>query len=515
MVDQPKSDKTWRFSARVRGALIALRNNPTVDRILAAHPSVARFVVGRFSRSELLGLRLTVGVAIGGIFLFLFLAVVQDLLATDPLVQADLRIMSLLQVYRSPTFDQVMLFVTYLGNWQVIHSAAALVVIYLALSGRWLSVVALSGSLLGGEALVWAAKYLFGRPRPDLANALVVAHGPSFPSGHAFVAFSFYGLVACLVADSATTWPRKVLVSGVALFGIAALGFSRIYLGVHWPSDVLASFALGAFWLTVILTSLNIAKANRSGGEPRRRGRLARQAVGGVLVVAWVAIAAVFYITHPLIERQPTVSVPRPVAAQTDLASTIFSEMPRFTEDITGTPIEPVNAILVGTPTELGRSFELAQWRPADPITLSSSWRLLIAQLFQRPDPTAPGLPVFWRGQPNPISFERPTPGNSAQERHHLHLWQTKFVVGDRPVWIGTVHLDKKGVISKGLPFPIHEIDPAVDKERDGLLADLVSTRCVRAFPEAKITQAMSGKNELGNPFFTDGKAIVVSLDCR
>ena len=113
------------------------------------------------------------------------------------------------------------------------------------------------------------------------------------------------------------------------------------------------------------------------------------------------------------------------------------------------------------------------------------------------------------------MSFERPTPRNSAQERHHLHLWQTEFSVGDRPVWIGTVHLDKKGLISSGLPFPIHEIDPAVDKEREALLTDLSSTQCVRALPEAQVTQSMSGKNELGNPFFTDGRAIVVSLDCK
>jgi hypothetical protein len=102
-----------RPSERLRVALIALRNHPTVERMLAPTAGVARFVQARFSRSELLGLRLTIGVAIGGVCLFLFLAVVQDLLATDPLVQADLRVMSLLQVLRSPPFDGVMLLVTY------------------------------------------------------------------------------------------------------------------------------------------------------------------------------------------------------------------------------------------------------------------------------------------------------------------------------------------------------------------------------------------------------------------
>src|SRR5260221_6589176 len=101
-----------RISEQFSGAVTALRNRLAISRISTAFPKTTRFVAARFSRSELLGLRLTIGIAIGGVFLFLFLAVVQDLLATDPLVQADLRVMSLLQVFRAPTFDRAMLFVT-------------------------------------------------------------------------------------------------------------------------------------------------------------------------------------------------------------------------------------------------------------------------------------------------------------------------------------------------------------------------------------------------------------------
>jgi len=84
-----------RPSERLRAALTARRNHPTVERMRVAHPGVVRFVAARFSRTGLFGLRLTIGVAIGGVFLFLFLAIVQDLLATDPLVRSDLRVMSL------------------------------------------------------------------------------------------------------------------------------------------------------------------------------------------------------------------------------------------------------------------------------------------------------------------------------------------------------------------------------------------------------------------------------------
>jgi membrane-associated phospholipid phosphatase len=500
-----------RSAERLRVTLTALRRNPTFDRLLASR--LTGIVEARFRRNPF-GLQLTIGIAGAGLFLFLFLAVVQDLIATDPLVQSDLRVMSLLQGLRSPAFDQVMVFVTFLGNWQLVFSGAALVAIYLSFSARWASIAALAVSLAGGEALVWATRYLLARPRPDLANALVVAQGPSFPSGHAFVAFSFYGLAAWLVIERTTTRWGKLLVAVLALVGIATLGFSRVFIGVHWPSDVLASFALGACWLTLIVTALNIARANGFEGDGGWRGPVLRRVVGAALAIIWAAIVTGYYTTHPFVEPAPTAVAQRAVSIENDLASAIFSDAPRSSEDITGTPIEPINVILSGTPAELNRSFELAKWQAADPLTISSSWRLFVAQMFQRPYPNAPGLPSFWSGQPNPLAFERPTVLNSAQERHHLHLWPTGLSVGGRPVWVGTVHLDTKGAISSHLPVPIHVIDPDVDKERDALLADLKSTGCVRILPEAQITQAMSGHNELGNTFFTDGRAIVASLEC-
>jgi undecaprenyl-diphosphatase len=486
-----------------------------VVRLLAAHPRLARFISNRLNPREPFGLRLTIGVALGWIFLSLFFGVLRALLEHEPLVLADLRVLSLVQIFRSPSLDRVMLFITYLGNWQIVGSGIVLLNVYLFLWRRYYWLAAVNVSWLGGEAFVWASKTLVGRARPDLITALIPAHGPSFPSGHAFVAFSFYGLVAWFVVVSARTRWWKLLISIVAVLVMLAIGFSRIYLGVHWPTDVLASLAAGAAWLTIIITALTVSPApgvtSISSWPYTRLGRI----VDGILLVAWVAIVASFYETHPL--RAPTGKAQQePVTLQEgDVPTTLFSYVPRSSEDILGRPEEPINVILIGSDEDLRRGFQEAGWLPADPITIASSWRLLIAELFGRPDPRAPGLPVFWDARPNPFSFERPTPANTAQERHHLHLWNTRFSVGGRPVWLGTVHLDKKGELTPGVPIPIHEIDPAIDKERDGLGSSLASTSCVDHIRDVSVTEPMLGQNALRSPFFTDGKAIVVNLNCR
>src|SRR5262249_19065642 len=189
----------------------------------------------------------------------------------------------------------------------------------------------------------------------------------------------------------------------------------------------------------------------------------ATRRAAGVVILAWLAIVIVFYVTHPaLTPVAPAPSQPEIIRAE-ELPAALFAQAPRFTEDIVGRAIEPINVILIGTQSDVSRAFGEAGWLPADPIGFGSSWRLLTAGLFNRPDPRAPGLPVFWEGRPNPFSFEQPTASNTARERHHLHLWDTTYMVGQHPVWTATVHLDKEGNIAPGIPIPIHAIDPAID----------------------------------------------------
>jgi len=147
-----------------------------------------------------------------------------------------------------------------------------------------------------GEALVWSLKGLLLRPRPSVDHALVTASGASFPSGHAFVAFAFYGYIALLAFRHATGTMRAVLGTSFIIIAIA-IGMSRIYLGAHWPSDVLASYSLGMAWLATLFFMIPLFEQTRLGQRSARPDRQPGTALAFSLALVWLAVFFLRYLS--------------------------------------------------------------------------------------------------------------------------------------------------------------------------------------------------------------------------
>jgi undecaprenyl-diphosphatase len=107
---------------------------------------------------------------------------------------------------------------------------------------------------VGAIGLNYLFKELFARARPALWNYIVHAVHYSFPSGHAMVSTVVYGYIGYVLAQEFPQWREQILAATVAL--ILAIGFSRLYLGVHWPTDVLVGYAAGLLWLIVCIAVL-------------------------------------------------------------------------------------------------------------------------------------------------------------------------------------------------------------------------------------------------------------------
>jgi undecaprenyl-diphosphatase len=146
--------------------------------------------------------------------------------------------------------------ITFLGNFVTLLAVTLVAVIVLWRRRERTDAVFVALAFVGAQALSNGMKLGFRRERPFFADPLASESTFSFPSGHAQVSLAVYGAIALVLARRLSTYGRRALLfSGVAVL-VAAIGFSRLYLGVHFLSDVLAGYAAGIAWLSLLSIAL-------------------------------------------------------------------------------------------------------------------------------------------------------------------------------------------------------------------------------------------------------------------
>jgi undecaprenyl-diphosphatase len=182
----------------------------------------------------------------------------------------DQAALQLAQQWRAahPLVEAVMREFSSLGSTAVMTLFTVLVALYLASVGRIGRAVAVSVAMITGALAVTALKAGFGRARPDPSFAALVQDGLSFPSGHASMSAVFYLTVGVLVARRHDGLHLRAFVVATAVFMTVLVGVTRVMLGVHWASDVLAGWAFGAGWAALwfcIASQLKEVRRARSG----------------------------------------------------------------------------------------------------------------------------------------------------------------------------------------------------------------------------------------------------------
>ena len=189
----------------------------------------------------------------------------------------DLRIQSVVHGYASPNLTRVMLALTWIGSPSLLLPGTAVIAAFLWWRRLHRDTVTFLIAMTGTGILIVVLKLYFRRLRPDIPWALVDENSFSFPSGHSIVAVVLYGSLLVLgLLHLCTSWER-LAVSVVMVVTVLGIGLSRIYLGIHYPSDVAAGYLVGCIWLaTVTLAEWEV----RRMGRPHDRLLGARQETG-------------------------------------------------------------------------------------------------------------------------------------------------------------------------------------------------------------------------------------------
>lgn len=169
--------------------------------------------------------------------------------------------------------EEAMRDITALGSTVVLVMLVAATVFYLLLAKRAATALFVLVSVAGGQVISSLLKATVDRPRPDLVSHLAEVQTLSFPSGHAMLSAVTYLTLGALLARTAEGRTMKVYILGLAVLTTLLVGISRVYLGVHWPSDVLAGWCAGFAWAMLCWLAARVVLYHRnpaSSGSPPR-----------------------------------------------------------------------------------------------------------------------------------------------------------------------------------------------------------------------------------------------------
>lgn len=500
-----KSSRFFEFAKSVIFSVKeAILKNKDVRELIKNHPIFFGFLKQRLNIKKFSGFPLTLLV-----FAFLYISsilfgVAKNIITSGPIIAADVRVENLLYAFRDFELVKIFTWITVLAKWQMIINFAATTSLVLWLWKRKSYIIPLWVTIAGSGLSNLIGKISFHRQRPEIA--LYAENTFSFPSGHSTIAVAFFGFIIYILLRHARKWEYKINIFFGGLAIILAVGLSRLYLGVHFLSDVWGGYLLGLLWLVV---GIVISEWLNSLGKPAPYSPSR-----GIKIVSYALIAAelTFYAGFAF-NYNPAVNK-RAESFETAVASDApdflgGNNLPRFTETLTGENQEPISFIIITKDDQsLIDGMMSAGWHLADRVDVSSVARLAKAAILKEEYSEAPITPSFWNSKINDFGFEKPTSANNARERHHVRFWRTQFetIDGSR-AYVGAASLDV------GMKwFITHKIKPDIDTEREVLFADLENAGQVFGYEKRQSVEPTLGKNFSGDQFFTDGKLYSIVL---
>ncbi|NMM35893.1 MAG: phosphatase PAP2 family protein [Glaciimonas sp.] len=424
--------KLVRFAYNQSWQRITLLRDRALTRARGKSGPLARIVLSLFdpARAESQALLTAAVLLIGSVWLFF--GILEDVVSKDPLIQLDQTVYTLLQGLRNEWGDSLMVTVTGLGGASTTVPVIIVVSSLFAFKRYWRTLGYWLAAAGFAEMLVWVFKYTLGRARPN--NIYAGVEQFSFPSGHATLSIVVYGFMAFLLARGKPV-RTKIAITLVVTVAIMLIAFSRLYLGVHWFSDVLAGLSLGLAWVAL----LSIAYTHHVHNERIPALPLL------LVVLTTLALAGGLYVRnhHSADVARYAYRPKTETMLFGDWKSKGWHSLPFARSELGGEIEEPFSVQWIGTPGEIVRTLAATGWRTTEP------WASKAMLLWLLPNTTIqqlPVLPKFDHGEAQKMTFIKVI---NSRERIVFRLWPLRYVVDtvaggtSRPLWNGMVTIER------------------------------------------------------------------------
>ena len=364
---------------------LAIIKNQEAQKFARRHKKIFQFIKKRTDKNNFFGLPLTL-LSIALLYTISLLGgVMENIINSDIIVSADIRTANLLAVFRDAGLIQFFVWATLLGKWQIIiiFTITALLVLWLWKKQYYLFPLLLS--IIGSETFISIGKTIFHRPRPKLA--VYAEQSFSFPSGHAAIAVAFYGFLTYILIKNTKQWKRKVNIFFITLGLVILIGFSRLYLGVHYLSDIWGGYLVGIIWL-IIAVSLSEYLSYKKQNHPALRINTKKRLATIGIIISSIVLYVIFALNYQLPVSTPPQKANR---ITVNNITTIFNTgQLKYTETLLGGKQEPLNFIILAKNNQqLINLFKEAGWFLADDVNVPNVIKLAKAVLWRSEEHTS------------------------------------------------------------------------------------------------------------------------------
>lgn len=484
-------------------------------------PRVYGFLANRIKKDSFWGLPFSLlSFSLFIVVLSLF-DITKDILTSGTVVSMDMKIENLLAVFRDSLLVKVFLWITALGEAQIIISVVLVMTALFWLWKKRFYIASMWLAVAGSAMSAYLAKMFINRARPGGNIPVYTEHFFSFPSGHSALIITLCGFLTYCVWRNFTTWKIRVNSFFIAGAIILLVGFSRLYLGVHFLSDVLGGYLIGFFWLLLGITfsewlliknhnqgGLNLIKEIKDEQHVKKSQKILKLFTG-LLIFVEIFYAASFIKSFKPIFNVVVQNTERQIVVR-DISDPLFEKyIPKFPENLTGDYQAPLNFIIVASDDQIFEDSLLrALWIPAEKVSIKSISKIIYSSLKNSKYESAPVTPLYWHGHPNDFAFEKPLLDSDLQTRYEVRFWKTGIATEDG----GFVYVGSTG-LNTGIDYMIlRSLSADLDIARDELFRDIIGNSSVSSYEKKQFIDNSKGNYYEKGRYITDGKAYLIYL---
>lgn len=475
-----------------------------IEKFIEKHPKIIQFIKNRFKKDEFNWLPFTILSILIIYTIFAFLWLIEGILKAELIVWLDIRLASFFYAFRNDFLVNIFLWISYLGREYIIIWFFIFISFYLFFINKKNEIISLIISILWSIWFWSLLKILFHHKRPEYW--VYIENSFSFPSNHAIIAVTFYGFLFWLLIRKTKKWKTKINYLFTGLILIFLIWFSRLYLWVHYLSDVLWWYLIWILWLlfAIWLTEfLNIRYKNSIYNKIKLKKI--------TIKILILLISIIYFISYNILYPYKVVNSYSNNTKEINISqiNDVFKNTYlNYTQTFLWNPTENINFIFFAKDDKnIINIFNKWNWNHSDKFNYNSLKMIWNNLLFQKPYDEAPMTPIFWNNKTQDFSFQKLPNDKDIRYRHHIRIWKTNYKYSDYNIYVGV------WVFDDWLKWHItHKIDPDINKEREYIFSSLKETWLIKEVLKINLIKEYRWENIYWDDFYSDWNAYLIRL---